>query len=177
MLAVTTLRPGLGTSQGRVRLALVVACAGLVLTPFALETRLSGAQDGDKSSSAHVEEIRSGIRHLVEHPRGSGLGTAPGIGQRYKVRGSLTSDNSFLQVGNELGLAMGLLNIALLATVMRHLARVPDGRAALLAGVGLITAGMLHHVFVSLAVSWAFWALAGLGVRPKDNSPDPPWDP
>ena len=109
-----------------------------------------------------------------------GLGTAPSLAVRLDNAPVVISDNSILQVGNELGVAMmGLFVVVLVAVVIRlwraDREEPPNRltRAARLALIGLILAGQLHHVLQTFAVTWPLWALAGLALRGPPGRREP----
>jgi hypothetical protein len=158
-------------AASRARVALLVIGGIVLLAPLQVGTRITGADGGAESSRAHVEELASGLVHLIEEPQGSGLGTSPGVGTRFGLEQTLTSDNAYLQVGNELGLPMMVLFIALLIAIIRALHRAePDedrgelAAALRAAGIGLCLVGMLHHVWLSIPVAWLFFAAAGVAL-------------
>jgi 4-amino-4-deoxy-L-arabinose transferase-like glycosyltransferase len=83
----------------------------------------------------------------------------------------IISDNSLLQVGNELGVVMMVFFIVILVVTLRRLAKTARGdpendlaAGAMLAILGLIVSGQFHHVFQTFAVSWLVWGMAGLGL-------------
>ena len=178
--AYASLRYGVLRSRpGRLRLGLVLLVAAVLTLPVAGTTaagqRLAGTFSGDASTTDHVESLRAGMQGLVDAPLGRGLGTAPGIGDRFDVTGRLTSENAYLQVGTEVGVvAMVLFAVLLGALVLalrrRALAGGPGaGTASALAaaGLGLAVGGMFLHVWLDFTTAVTFWALAGaaLGVR------------
>lgn len=157
--------------SARVAAGAVFAISFILLAPFLVGTRVTGADGGSESSRAHVQEFTTGVEHLIQDPRGRGLGTAPGVGSRFELEQTFTSDNSILQVGNELGLLMMLLFVALLVALLRALfATQRDGEASGLAaalgaaGVGLVLVGMVHHVWLTLSVAWLFFGAAGVAL-------------
>ena len=142
-----------------------------LLVPVVGKSRVSGAQGGSASATAHTHEFAHGLTALTRHPLGTGLGTAAGTGQRFQIAQAVTSDNSVLQVGNELGVAMMVLFILLYIEVLRALgaaaSEAPDGalpRGMQAVMIGLAVVGMLHHVFVYLPVAWIAWGGAGLAL-------------
>jgi hypothetical protein len=170
---IVALRPARGRSAfGRARFLLVgVAIIGMV-APNLLGTRFTGADGGSKSSSEHISELTTGLERVIERPLGAGLGTSPNVGVRdtgaVSADDVFISDNSILQVGQELGVVMMLLFVALLVALFRTLANAPP-RGDLLAPAvritmaALLAAGMLHHVFLAVPITWLVWSFAGLG--------------
>jgi hypothetical protein len=147
-------------------MALVLGALVLVALPGLASTRLSGAEGGSDSSSEHVRELRTGFDKLFREPLGTGLGSATGVGERFASPDALISDNSYFQVGNELGITTMIAFIVLLLAVVRALGRVPEP-TALSGGVrgaliALMVTGLFHHVWTTFPLPWTVWAAAGL---------------
>jgi O-antigen ligase len=115
---------------------------------------------------------------------GRGLGTAPGIGERFKVQGHLTTEDAYLQVGNEIGVLsmlsfLGLLLSTIVALARRARSADPDGLATAMcaAGVGLFVGGFFLHIWLDFATALTFWALAGLALGGSSALPRLPSRP
>ena len=166
--------------EARVRVGAVCVVGLILLAPFLAGTRFTGAQGGAESSRDHVEEFTTGVEHLLEEPQGKGIGTAPGVGNRFELEETFISDNAILQVGNELGVVMMGIFVALLVVLLKALfsSTTPgsDGLAAALgaAGMGLVLAGMLHHVWVSIPVAWLYFAASGVALSRDRGARDEP---
>jgi O-antigen ligase len=124
-----------------------------------------------------VGEFTHGLRLLLDEPRGFGLGTSPSVGARFGFQQTFVSDNSYLQVGNELGVVMMVLFIALMVTLLRRLRAAyrsppfdPLAAAFWAAGIGLSVVAMIHQVWLSIPVSWLFFLGCGIALsqRPHD---------
>jgi hypothetical protein len=173
IMALLALSPGpQRVLANRLRLVAIVVLAVVAFVPSLVSTRLGGQAESASSTAHHFDEISGGFDILVDHPFGVGLGTAPSLAVRLDNAPVVISDNSILQVGNELGVVtMGFFVLVLVAVVVRLWRADRDDdrnrltRAARLALVGLILAGQLHHVFQTFAVTWPLWALAGLALR------------
>jgi hypothetical protein len=175
VLVATRPLPG-RRGSARLRFAAVAAIVVVLAAPGLYQTRLSGARGGSASSVEHIRETATGIANLTKVPLGTGLGTAPGVGDRFSAPQTIVSDNSYVQVGNELGVPAMLVFIALLAALVPSLRRgvVADPSNALCAGargacIGLIVAGLFHHVWIDFPVSWTFWMAAGLALNSSDR--------
>jgi hypothetical protein len=162
----------------RLRLLAIILLAVAAFVPNLVATRLGGASGSSQSTQGHFDEIRGGIDLLAAHPLGLGLGTAPAVAVRLEGAPIVISDNSILQVGNELGVVMMLLFIVILVAVVLRLGRAnrddPSNAlasSARLALIGLLLAGQLHHVFQTFAITWPLWAAAGLALagRTRDG--------
>ncbi|MEQ1788541.1 MAG: O-antigen ligase family protein, partial [Acidimicrobiales bacterium] len=183
MLALA-LRPSRKPRHARSVSILVVGLllAAVVVVPALGSSRLAGDDATAKSSDQHRNELNFGLFLIELRPLGLGLGynpdTADLLLEDEDHAGALTVDNSYLQVGVELGIAVMLAFLALVATIVRRLGTLegldPTGEGIRLAFIGVLIAGMFHHVFVTFAMPWTLWALAGLILRPRDAVPDPP---
>jgi hypothetical protein len=160
----------------KVRFAIVALVGLIALAPVAVATgvsnRSSAALSGGADATDHVSSTTKGLQSLASHPLGLGIGTAPGVGNRFDVSGQLTSENAYLQVGNELGLPELVIFIALLYLVVRRLGRAEsadDDRAPLargirLAALGLVVGGLFLHVWLDFSLAITLWGGAGLAI-------------
>ena len=179
LVCLMLLWPGEGRVPAiRVRIATVLVLGVLVVAPFQIGTRITGAEGGSVSSAAHVDEFTTGLEHLIDEPMGKGLGTAPGVGTRFDIESTFVSDNAYLQVGNEIGIVMMAIFVALLVILLHRLRRVPPAshlaplaQALFVSGLGLCFVGMVHHVWLSLPVAWLFFAGAGLALHRDEDAP------
>jgi hypothetical protein len=176
LMALLALSPGpQRVFANRLRLVAIVVLAVVAFVPSLVSSRLGGAAESASSTEHHFDEISGGFDILMDNPLGLGLGTAPSVAVRIENAPVVISDNSILQVGNELGVVMmGFFVFVLVAVVLRLWRADRDDvqnrltRAARLALIGMILAGQLHHVFQTFAITWPLWAAAGLALR------DPP---
>jgi O-antigen ligase len=117
------------------------------------------------------------VTSLINHPVGLGLGANTGTGTRFNTSNQITSENSYLETGNELGIAAMLLFICMLLTLLWQLRRRaargdPAGRFAgglWLGGWGLAIGGLFLQVWYELAVALVFWTLAGAALAEQDD--------
>jgi hypothetical protein len=183
MLLLALAPGGKRALASRMRIVAIAALAAVALIPSLASSRLGGAEESAASSEGHLNEIQFGLEVLKTHPLGLGLGTAPAVAVRAEGTPLVISDNSLLQVGNELGVAMMIFFIVIVGAVVVRLGQAardgPDddlATGARLAIVGLFLAGQLHHVFQTFSISWTVWAAAGLGLahlsRVRSSSED-----
>jgi O-antigen ligase len=169
------------------RLVLLLVLASIAVAPVAASTTagqrvLAFTQGQDPSAQAHANSTSGAFTALAQNPLGRGLGTNPRIGQRFDVAGRVTSENVYLQVGNELGIAAALVFIGLLIATVRALWRrarsVHPARALALAaaaaGIGLIVGGFFLHVWLDFATALTFWTFAGLALAYDAGAPEEP---
>jgi len=170
-MALLAMAPRKGSFTNQLRVMAIVALAVVAFVPSLASSRLGGVGDSASSTEGHINEIRLGIELLQDEPLGLGLGTAPAVAVREEGAPLVISDNSLLQVGNELGVVMMVFFVVILVAVIRRLGRAaradPENdlaAGARLALIGLVLAGQLHHVFQTFAISWLVFAMAGLGL-------------
>ena len=163
-----------GVPARRARLVLLLIAGAIVLAPVVassgLGARSATTLQNSGSTSDHLRGLRHGLDALVHAPTGLGLGTQPGVGDRFAVANKLTSEDSYLQIGDELGVAALILWVILLLTLLFALARAraaddPDvalATALFAVGVGLALGGFMLHVWLDFTLAWSFWGGAGL---------------
>ena len=162
----------------RARFALFLAAAVIVVVPLAVKTglaaRATGAVGGnDVSTQLHFERTKAGVRALTDVPLGRGLGTGATNGTRFQLAGTITSENYYLQVGNETGIVSMAVFVALVVALNVRLRRRdrsgrPTGElgwdpndvlAAAWRGafLGLSLSGLLLQVWLDISVAWTVW--------------------
>ena len=182
VLTVITLGARAGNAPARrARLVLLLAAGAILLAPVVassgLIARTGTTLHNNGSSAQHLSGLRNGLDALVHAPTGLGLGTQPGVGDRFAVANKLTSENSYLQVGDELGIAALTLWVIMLFALLMALARarVSEDREGTLAtamfavGVGLAVGSLFLHVWLDFTLAWSFWGGAGLVIGASDR--------
>lgn len=125
LIALGALRSRSGGSTQRVRLAVWLAVAAVVVVPLvadsALAERITGAISGSdqESTPEHTERSRAAFDAVVERPLGQGLGSSGGTANRFGVRGHLLPENHYLRVALDIGVLGGLLFGAVVLTAAR----------------------------------------------------------
>ncbi|HVT20081.1 MAG TPA: O-antigen ligase family protein [Mycobacteriales bacterium] len=165
-------------AEARLRLAAVSVVALLIAIPAASHTAFSSrfasafAGSSNADNQIHQQRSESALKLVLHHPAGQGLGANPATGLRNDTSNAVTSENSYLQVGTELGvhsmIVFVLMYLVLLFT-LRARSKIRDeagGMAggAWLAGAGLFVAGFFLHVWTSIPVSLTYWGLAGVAL-------------
>jgi hypothetical protein len=168
-----------GTATRRVRLGLFVAAALVVAIPVAAQTglgaRTTSALENEGSTADHLRSLRTGLDLVFEAPLGLGLGTQPGVGDRFATATRVTSENAYLQIANELGVVALVLWSVLLVMILRRTHRAisddddPMAPAWFSAGVALMVGGMFLHIWNDFTLAWTFWGCAGLIVGLADG--------
>jgi O-antigen ligase len=173
IIGVVALRPAAGREANqRVRLGLLLLAAALIALPAATATgfteRVATTASGNEPGAVdHVQSFFDGTRAIADHPLGQGLGTSAGTGQRFQVSQRVITENYYLQVGVEMGVAAMALFIALTLLMLRRLRNAvgqsPDPGVAAVRGAALSLAigALFLHTFNDFAVAWTMWSLAG----------------
>lgn len=114
---------------------------------------------------------RASLPAVAVSPLGRGLGTTGGVAKTYNPTGFLTTDNSYLTVGVELGwpgLVLFLTFLAAMAlTSFRTLTRVRDYRtrwlqAGLTAGLLISLVSFVLNAYINSSANGFFWFFMGL---------------
>jgi hypothetical protein len=166
-------------SSHRLRLILTVMLASAALLPLAAHSSLVARMESivhpshdQRDTEVHVTRSREGLKQLIEHPLGRGLGANHATGQRFNTSTSIVTEDSYLETGNELGVPALLLFMAGLGVLLIELRRRSNqlvGSAGLaggawLAGCGLAIGGFTLQTWYELIVALSYWAVAGLAL-------------
>lgn len=167
-----------GFRKSRLVVAIVVLAVALV--PLADTLNLGGRfaaalEPTNSSTNDHIEALRSSRDRISSEPFGSGLGSAGGISQRFRVQGGITNESWYLQIGTEVGV-IGMLTFiwVLLFTLWRLWPRVRAhdafAPAPLFALAGVAAGGLVLHTLADHATAWTLWILAGLALSQESDS-------
>jgi hypothetical protein len=117
---------------------------------------------GDTSLSSHWRNLRQGLRTVIHHPQGFGLGNAGTEAKRTGVE-ILAGESTFTQLGVELGLAGMLAFVAWSLAVLRGLwAR----SAWLFAAFGAVLVIALQTDILGVHwLAYCLWAAAGITLQ------------
>jgi hypothetical protein len=173
---------------GRFRFFIVLSAAVVLMLPSAshssLKARFEGVFTGnsrDADSQEHVNATRGALHDVLHHPLGRGLGANTSTGVRYHSTNQTTAEDSYLETGEEIGLAGGVLNLLLLGVLLLELRRRSKrggvrGELAgglWLGGLALVLGGFFLQVWLGLVTSLVFWVLAGVALsEPVDQRSD-----
>ena len=172
LVCVFAFRPAPGRqADRRVRFAFILAALMIFAAPAAAGSGFAeraGAVTGDDDSSieGHWNSFHYGVDTLIAYPLGQGLGTSAGVGQRF-AGNTKTSENYYLQTGNEMGVVTLLAFVGTTLLMLGGLRRATQSSedevsaAYWGAGVGLAVGAFFLHTWVVLPVAWTFWAGAG----------------
>jgi hypothetical protein len=134
--------------------------------PLPKGSGLSGTVSlGEPSIRSHLDSLRDGIRTVVHHPQGFGLGNAGTTAQRFGVQ-LQAGESNYTELGVETGLAGALAFIAWSLALLWGLVRAGwtgDRAAAAVAG-GLAAVLALAIQTDAIGVPWlayCLWWLAG----------------
>jgi hypothetical protein len=148
--------------------------AAVLIVPSLGGSRFTNGQGGAASNKGHMTELRAGVAEISRTPLGMGIGNVAGVGDRVVLsssqQGAFTTDNSVLQVGTELGVQALLPWLIMVILTWRALSRASRRGDALTGGVrlallGILVAGLYHHVFLNFPLPWTLWAAVGLALK------------
>ncbi|MGE5275027.1 MAG: O-antigen ligase family protein [Verrucomicrobiota bacterium] len=134
--------------------------------PLPRGSGLSGTVSlGEPSIKSHLDSLRDGIRTVIHHPQGYGLGNAGTTAQRFGVT-LKAGESNYTELGAETGLGGALLFIAWNAALLAGLlaAAWAGDRAAAGAAAALTATLALAVQTDAIGVPWlayALWWLAG----------------
>jgi len=185
LIVVGALRSPSGGPNNRVRLALGMGLAGVVLLPLvadsALAERVTGAITGSdqESTPEHTERSRAAFDAVVDRPLGQGLGSAGGIANRFGVRGHLFPENHYLRISLEVGVLGGLVFVGVVLTGARTARRRADETGSLLdsaaasALAATAVAGLFLDSFAVIMSAVPLLVAVGLATSPLPTNGRP----
>jgi hypothetical protein len=126
---------------------------------------------GEPSIRSHLDSLREGVKTVVEHPQGYGLGNAGTTAQRFHVQ-LRAGESNYTELGVETGLAGALAFIAWSLALLLGLGRAGwDGDRAAAATAGAVAAVLALAIQTDVIgvpwIAYCVWWLAGsLVVQP-----------
>ncbi len=120
------------------------------------------------SDTQHQSSLANAIKHVVQHPLGTGTGSA-NLASTYGSKPNIV-ENYYLQIATELGILGLLVFMAILALVAKKLwqHRFDDITAALFASfIGLAAVNLLLPAWGDETVSMLWWGMAGIVLMTK----------
>ena len=114
------------------------------------------------SNDYHKQYIREGVEGVIDQPLGHGPGTAGVVSIQNPDGGQLT-ENYYLQLAYEIGIAGLVVFVAINVAVYMHLLRRRDVLGIVLVASfwGYVLTNMLLHTWSNEAVAAQWWLLAG----------------
>jgi hypothetical protein len=130
----------------------------------------SGASSNEPSLHSHWASLKDGVRTMVDHPQGYGLGNVGQVASRTDTRPK-AGESNYTELGVELGLLGSLLWIAWGVSIFAGLARSRAFRlAAAFAAVAALA--VQTDVIGDPWIAYCVWGLAGAGIlktRPQER--------
>jgi hypothetical protein len=160
--------------ESRLRLIGALLLAAALIVPSLGGTRFVGAQGASTSTAKHLSDFESSFNIIETYPLGLGLGSVPSSVNRFVVQGFAhntedVSQDLVIQVAYELGLPALIPWLAMVGLVLLALKR-RAGRGDVFATamgfalLGIVIAGLFHHVFLQFPLPWTLWMGAGLAL-------------
>ena len=130
--------------------------------------RAGDAVDGlsDASTESHWRSLRAGVRTVLRHPQGFGLGNAGSTASRTDTE-IQAGESTYTELGVSTGLLGGLVFVAWCAALLWRIRRAALITAAFAAVLAL---GLQTDVIGVQWVACVVWALAGSCVRARDDA-------
>lgn len=128
------------------------------------------ALTGDSSSSSHLRNLRDGLRTVLTHPQGYGLGNA-GVTAARTTGSPKAGESTYTELGVDLGLAGMLVFIGWLVALGRALWRRSAWLAASVIAIAVI--GIQTDVIGVPWIAVVVFALAGAAVDSTPESGEP----
>ena len=122
----------------------------------------------DSSTASHWRSLRAGIRTVVHHPQGFGLGNAGATAARTHVKIE-AGESTYTELGVETGLAGALVFAAWSLVLLRRVLRRSAWIGASL--VAVLALGLQTDVIGVPWLAYVLWALAGACVMPMRTDP------
>ena len=189
LIAFGALRSTSGGSSSRVRLAVGMGLALVVVLPLVADTalaqRITGAFTGadQESTPEHTERSRAAFDAVVDRPLGQGLGSSGGVANRFGVIGHLLPENHYLRVALDVGVVGGFLFVGVVVVGARSARRRAErtehtlDAAAASALTGLAVTGLFLDSFSVISSSVPLLLVAGLAAaRPVQADEPAPLD-
>lgn len=184
LIVVGAVRSTTGGSSSRVRLAVGVGLAAVVVLPLVADTalarRVTGAVTGSdqESTPEHSERSRAALDAVIDNPLGRGLGSSGGTANRFGIRGHLLPENHYLLVGLSVGVVGGVLFIAVVVTAARTARRRAAATGSLLDAAGASAlaatalAGFFLDSFAAITSALPMMLVVGLATSRADPEAD-----
>jgi O-Antigen ligase len=136
-------------------------------------TSTDALSPGESSLSSHWHNLRDGVRTIVRHPQGYGLGNTGVTAKRTGVE-IKAGESTFTELGVDAGLAGAAAFVAWSVALLVALRRRP-GLAAAFAAVLFL--GLQSDVIGVHWLAFCLWAGAGVGITATLAPPDRPAPP
>ena len=127
------------------------------------------------SNQLHAIFVKRGLEGIVRNPFGHGPGTA-GLASIQNPKGSFLTENYYVQIGYEVGVAGLALFVALNVLVWNYLWQSRNSLlsvALLASAAAYVVMNMVLHTWSNEAVACQWWLLAGMAVAVGQSYPKP----
>lgn len=164
---------------GLVALGLIVA--GIFLfrqNSYLIENFIFHSSDDSTSQLSSNDQryraLTGGLEDVVEHPLGSGVGSAGPASLRNEHGNPELAENYYLQLAQEAGFVAMALFLAINVVIARELWKLKSNPLALAlfaSLVGLTFVNMLSHAWADDTLAYIWWGLAGVALAPAILKP------
>lgn len=125
------------------------------------------------SNDERYQALTRGIDDVVDHPLGSGVGSAGPASLRNGFGSPKIAENYYIQLAQEVGILILALFVAINIMIGRELWRARRNLLALALFASLIGAtfvNMLSHAWADDTLAYIWWGLAGVALAPTITS-------
>jgi hypothetical protein len=129
----------------------------------------SNSKSSVTSNEKRASALKDGINDVINRPLGNGPGTAGPASFRNSNHTSRVSENYYLQIGQEVGLAGMLIFITINVLVGLELwvrKNQPLAQILLVSLVGITFVNLLSHAWTDDTLSLLWWGFAGICIAP-----------
>lgn len=120
------------------------------------------------SNDLHASLAQIGLEGIIDQPIGHGPGTA-GIVSIQNPNGGVLTENYYIQIGYEVGIAGLLLFLMIISTIYRQLLsnKIFISKTLVASFWAFLIINMLLHSWTNEAVAAQWWLLAGMAIAHK----------
>lgn len=125
------------------------------------------------SNDQRYRALTTGIDDVIDHPLGNGVGSAGPASLRNGFGGPKIAENYYIQLAQEVGVAILALFVAINVMIGRELWKIRRNllALALLASlIGITFVNMLSHAWADDTLAYIWWGLAGVALAPTITS-------
>lgn len=164
---------------GAITACLVIGCVSLMSLRNNDTFQNIVFHTNEKSAAISTNSVRSsalknGVRDIVHHPLGSGVGSAGPASLRNQKGSVRIAENFYLQIGQEagiIGLVLLLLVLGGIAKILYYKRSDIFVRAALASLIGVLFVNLVSHAFADDTLAYVLFAIIGFAVIRSNTLP------
>lgn len=125
----------------------------------------NSSKSATSSNAQRSQALKTAASDVIHHPLGGGIGSAGPASRRNSMGPVKISENTYLQIGQEAGIAGMLLFVAIIIGVGWELWQRRQNQLALIllaSLVGLSFVNLVSHAWTDDTLAYIWWGLAGI---------------